>query len=80
MIDFKNLVEEVYYLIIAQMEDEEVEEKKALAVFQSILIECKATDYVCAKYNLDHITLNESIQYYGLDKITFAKRNSQRDS
>mmetsp|Transcript_16000 Transcript_16000/g.24810 ORF Transcript_16000/g.24810 Transcript_16000/m.24810 type:complete len:211 (+) Transcript_16000:218-850(+) len=69
MPDYKELVEEVYLLIISKADQgEELEEKKQQALFQSIAIKSKANDAVTEQLGFDELMLEDSIKEFGLEE------------
>ena len=72
--DYKNLVEEVYMLIIANTDkDDEFEKMKIRAHLQSAIIKCKANDCMLHKYGYDELQIEEAIAKYGLQEAADKK-------
>ena len=65
---FKDMFEEVYFLIVGQSEDhDEVARRKAEALFLSKVIECKACDIVLSKLGFDQMQIEQATHKYKLE-------------
>ena len=66
--EYKELVEEVYLLIVSKAEQsEELDTKKMQAYIKSVIFKCKASDIVRDTIGVEEMQLEQAIQKYGLE-------------